>query len=69
MSIIDLQVGATGPTHRDRDQHFPRARLGHGTLDLPNVLWTKEDRRSHPVGKRFLGQWRLDRYWHDVLRI
>ena len=69
VSVIDLQVGATCPTHCDLDQHFARARPRHGAIDLANVLRTEEDRRPHRVRNRLLGRSGIECHCHNVLRI
>src|SRR5215831_7225814 len=54
MPIIDLEVGATGPTHSDLYQHLARARLRHRSIDHTDVLWSKEDSRAHRLRDRTL---------------
>ena len=54
MSIVNLQIGATGSTHRHLHQHLARAGLWYRAMDHADVPWPKEYSGTHGLRNRGL---------------
>ena len=69
MPIVDLEIAATGPTHRHFDQHFAKTGLWDGAIDHTDVARAKEYSRTHALRNGVLLDASRECQRHAVLRM
>ena len=69
MPIVNLEIAATGPTHRHFDQHFARTGLRDGAIDDADVARAKEYSRTHGLRNGVLLYASRECQRHAVLRM
>ena len=69
MPVVDLEIAATGPTHRHFYQHLARTGLRYGTIDHADVPRAKEYSRTHGLRNAVLLDASRECQRHAVLRM